>query len=238
MNIVDQAYALLDGLLKYLTRKKSSVTFNDLSCATPVSPLFGLDRGTPVDRYYIEKFLLKNSRTIRGRVLEVGNSDYTRNFGGERVVSCEVLHAVAGNGSATMVGDLAAPETLPEGAFDCFICTQTLNVIFEVRQAAAGAHRLLKPGGVLLCTVSGINKISRYDMERWGDYWRFTDAALQRLFAPLFGEELEIESFGNVLAATALLQGLAVEDLPDPSLLEAHDPDYQVILTLVARKAS
>jgi hypothetical protein len=32
----------------------------------------------------------------------------------------------------------------------------------------------LKPGGVLLATVSGISQISRYDMYRWGDYWRFT----------------------------------------------------------------
>jgi hypothetical protein len=45
-----------------------------------------------------------------------------------------------------------------------------------------------------------------------------------------------VASLGNVLAATAFLQGLAQEDLPDLSLLDVHDPEYPLIITLVARK--
>jgi hypothetical protein len=40
-----------------------------------------------------------------------------------------------------------------------------------------------------------------------------------------------------VLAATAFLQGLAVEDLPDAALLDEIDPDYQLVICVVARKA-
>lgn len=222
--------------LGYLVRKKTPVLFQDLARTRPISAQLGCERGTPIDRYYVEKFLGQRAELMRGRVLEIAESTYSRRFGAGRVESFEVLHATPGNKHATMVGDLTDPATLPENAVDCFICTQTFNFIFEVQQAIAGAHRLLKPGGVLLATVAGISQISRYDMERWGDYWRFTTASAQRLFEPLFQGGVEVASFGNVLAATAFLQGIAVEDLPEPGLLEENDPDYQLIVTVVARK--
>ena len=148
----------------------------------PVSSTFGCDRGTAIDRYYIEKFLSARSDLIRGRVLEVGDSTYSRRFGGGGVEAFEVLHASTGNAAATIVGDLTDPASLPASSIDCFICTQTFNFIFDVQKAVQGAHALLKPGGVLLATVAGISQISRYDMERWGDYWRFTTASIEKLF--------------------------------------------------------
>ena len=227
---------MLLKLMRYLNRKKVVVEFGSLATTEPVSRVFGLDRGTPINRHYIEQFLAERAELIRGRVLEVGGSDYSRRFGGEKVERCEVLHATADNPAATIVGDLADPASLPEGIADCFICTQTFDCIFDVPQAVRGAHQLLKPGGVLLATMSGIGQISRYDMERWGEYWRFTTASATRLFEPLFSGGVEVGSSGNVLAAIAFLQGLAVEELPDPSLLEVRDDDYQLVVTVVARK--
>ena len=223
--------------MRYLNRQKVVVDFNSLAAITPASRVFGLDRGTPINRYYIELFLADHAELIRGRVLEVGDSDYSRRFGGDRVECCEVLHVTADNPAATIIGDLTDPATLPANAMDCFICTQTFDCIFDVPQAVRGAHQLLKPGGVLLATMSGIGQISRYDMERWGEYWRFTNASATRLFEPLFSGGVEVGSRGNVLAAIASLQGIAVEELPDPTLLEVHDDDYQLIVTVVARKA-
>lgn len=228
---------MLLKLMRYLNRRKIMVEFGSLATTTPVSRVFGLDRGTPVNRYYIERFLAGHAELIRGRVLEVGGSDYSRRFGGNRVERCEVLHVTNENPSATIVGDLAAPDTLPAEVIDCFICTQTFDCIFDLPQAVRGAHRLLKPGGVLLATMSGIGQISRYDMDRWGEYWRFTTASATRLFQPVFTGGVEVGSCGNVLAATAFLQGIAVEELPAPALLDDHDADYQLIVTVVARKA-
>ena len=127
--------------------------------------------------------------------------------------------------------------TLPADAFDCFICTQTFDCIFAVQQAVQGAHRLLRPGGVLLATLSGLGQISRYDLERWGEYWRFTTASAARLFEPVFTGGVEVGSCGNLPAAIAALQGLAVEDLPDPALLDVHDADYPLVVTVAACKA-
>ena len=229
-------FPLIHEAIQYLTRKKVRLTFNDLSLAGPVSSTFGLDRGTPIDRYYIEKFLQKSSGMMHGRTLEIADSSYSRRFGKDQVKHFEVLHSTPGNKRATIVGDLTDNDTLPENAMDCFICTQTFNFIYEVQKAVHGAHYLLKPGGILLATVTGISQVSRYDMERWGDYWRFTTASLTKLFEPVFTGGVEIESYGNALAACAFLQGVAVEDLPDRNLLDANDPDYQVVLTILARK--
>jgi SAM-dependent methyltransferase len=228
---------LIEKILRYLARKKVNVIFNDFETNKPVSKVFGCDRGTPVDRHYIDMFLLRNSAYIKGRVLEVGDSSYSKKFAGGDATSFEVLHAVPGNKATTIVGDLTDPATLPENFVDCFICTQTFNFIFEVEKAITGAHHLLKPGGVLLATVAGIIQVSRYDMDRWGDYWRFTTASIEKLFQPAFKGGIEIETFGNVLAATAFLQGIAVEDLPDAALLDENDPDYQLVICVVARKA-
>lgn len=228
---------MMTELLRYMTRKKVKLTFNDFSNPKPVSSIFGLDRGTPIDRYFIEKFLQRQAHLIKGRVLEVGDSSYSERFGGEKVESFEILHATPQNSAATIVGDLTDISTLPGNLVDCFLCIQTFNFIFEVAKAIYGAHYLLKPGGVLLATVAGISQISRYDMERWGDYWRFTSASVRKLVGPVFKDDLEIECFGNVLAATAFLQGVAVEDLPDPTLLDEKDDDYQLIITIKARKS-
>lgn len=224
-------------LIRVLIRKKTPIVLNDFSRNRPVSKVFGFDRGTPVDRYYIEKFLGENRGLIKGRVLEIGDSRYSTMFGSGRAESFDVLHAEHGNSGATITGDLTNKATLPENSFDCFICTQTFNFIYEVRKAVEGAHHLLRAGGVMLATVAGISQISRYDMDRWGDYWRFTTASARKLLEDCFTGGVQISCYGNVLAATAFLQGAVCEDLPSPALLDDHDPDYQVLIGIVARKA-
>lgn len=212
------------------------VRFGNLRRLTPVSQVFGFDRGQPIDRYYIESFLQDHSTDICGGVLEIGDSTYTRKFGGNRVTRSEVLHVEPGNSSVTLVGDLATGHGIPCGMYDCLVLTQTLQFIYDIKSAIIHAHDALKPGGVLLVTTSGISQISRYDMDRWGDYWRFTDASLRRLFADVFGEEsVSVDLYGNVLVACAFLHGLASEELT-PTELDYLDPDYPVVITVRAVK--
>src|SRR5882724_4145890 len=116
----------------------------------PVSRVFGFDRGTPIDRYYIDAFLKSNENLIRGRVLEVGDASYTRQFGGNRVNQSDVLHPTTGNSKATLVGNLATGHGIPEAAFDCIVLTQVLPFIFDVAGAIATCHRALVPGGMVL----------------------------------------------------------------------------------------
>jgi len=232
MNLIDVLYKLT----QVLVRKKTSVNVQDMTRTIPVNSNFGWDRGTPIDRYYIENFFRANGYLIRGRLLEIGDSSYSRRFSGGKAESFDVLHVEKSNKAATIIGDLTDTATLPANAFDCFICAQTLQYVFEIQKAVEGAHYLLKPGGVLLATVPGISQISRQDAEKYGEYWRFTTDSMHKLFDPVFEGGVEVSSFGNVLSATAFLQGVTLEDLPDPSLLDETDLHYQVIITIVARK--
>jgi len=228
--------ARLGRLKRGLFRLRSPVDLGRLDRVEPLSSVFGLDRGTAIDRRYIERFLAEHAERIRGRALEVGDSTYTNRFGGARVTERAVLHAPPGAPGATIVADLTNPEALPEDAFDCFICTQTLNCVYDVRRALEGARRMLRPGGSLLVTVGGISRVSRFDRERWGFYWWFTQESLSKLLEEVFRRTPVARSYGNVLGATAFLHGLAVEDLPDPSLLDADDPDYPVVVAAVVEK--
>jgi hypothetical protein len=113
--------------MQIIARKKAPVNVLDLTRVSPVSNVLGADRGTPIDRYYIENFFRKNAHLIRGRVLEVGDSPYSRKFSGGKAESIDVLHFIPGNKAATIIGDLRDTATLPANAFDCFICPRPFS---------------------------------------------------------------------------------------------------------------
>jgi hypothetical protein len=208
------------------------VRFGSFGRVHPISRAFGLDRGTPIDRYYVEKFLSEHAADIRGHVMEVGDDTYTRRFGGERVTHSDVLHVTLGNPQATLVGSLETGAGLGGREYDCLIITQTLHCIFDMRAAIRTLHGLLAPGGVALVSLPGISQISRYDAERWGDYWRVTPLAARCLFDESFETgEIKVCAYGNAMSAMALLQGLAAEDL-SVRALEAHDADYPVVVCI------
>jgi SAM-dependent methyltransferase len=212
------------------------VRFGSLRRLKPISSVFGLDRGQAIDRYYIEQFLARHSADIRGRVLEIGDNSYTMRFGGEKVSRSDVLHVQEGNPQATIVANLESND-MPAGIFDCIILTQTLQFMYDTGAALRTVHRILKPRGVLLATFPGISQISRHDMKRWGDYWRFTSLSARRLFEESFsGVDVAIETHGNVLVASAFLYGLAAEELRKKEL-DHHDRDYEFLIAVRAFKS-
>jgi SAM-dependent methyltransferase len=201
----------------------------------PLSRKFGADRGRPLDRVYIERFLATHAADVHGRVLEIYEPTYTRRFGGARVLRADVLDAAVDAPRATLRGDLETGEGLPEGVFDCFICTQTLSLVHDARAALGHARRALAPGGVLLATVPGVSHHHAGD-EDFPDQWRFTAAGLRRLAADVFGaDSVEVMASGNVAVAAAFLYGLAEHEVA-PDLLHRDDPDYELIITLRARR--
>lgn len=216
---------------------RGEIDFGDLARLTPISDDWGFDRGTPVDRHYIEAFLEDHADDIRGDVLEIGDDTYTRRFGGTRVRRSEVLHVEGGRG-VTMVGDLTRTREFEPERFDCVILTQTLQFVAEPSSAIETVERVLRPGGVCLATFSGITKVSRDDMERWGQYFSFTSHAARELFGSHFGRGgVNVDAVGNVLTATAFLYGIAAEELP-PEALARHDPDFELLVRVRVQKAT
>lgn len=216
------------GLLMTLHGHKP-VNMGDLRRLRPIDRNFGYSRGLPVDRFYIERFLQAHADDIRGRVLEIKDDGYTRRFGGARVSHSDVLDINPRNRQATIIGDLAASDTLTDSTYDCIILTQTLHHVFDVDAALANLYRALKPGGVLLLTVPSITRID--DSAPW--YWFFTQHSMARLLGAWFpSTDIRIEAHGNVLVATAFLQGIAAEEL-SPEELEFKD--WQYVINITAR---
>ncbi|WP_225207521.1 methyltransferase domain-containing protein [Novosphingobium huizhouense] len=133
------------------------IDFGDLARVRPVSHGYGFSRGTPVDRFYIERFLARHAADIRGRVLEVADSRYCREFGRD-VERQDVLNAIP-SPEATIFGGLGNPGTLPDDAFDCTVITQTLQYVFDLQAAVRQIGRSLKPNGVALATVPAISPV-------------------------------------------------------------------------------
>lgn len=211
------------------------VDFGDLRSTRPVCAIFGMSRGTPVDRYYIENFLQENAAHIRGRVLEIGEK-YTRQFGAEKVTKSDVFHVDPGDPAATIIGDLTKADHVPSCAFDCVILTQTLQCIFDVQAALATIHRILKPGGVLLMTVPGITQQVGQD---WGNdwYWSFTTQSVNLLLKHAFPDAaIEIRCHGNVLTSISFLEGISAEELTKEEL-DHTDKSYEMLITASVRKA-
>jgi SAM-dependent methyltransferase len=214
-----------------------AIDFGDLRRLQPVSKDFGFDRGMPVDRYYIEAFLQQYRLDIRGRVLEIAAPLYTRKFGDERVTQSDVLDLDLRKPGVTIIADLTDAQHIRSDTFDCLIVTQTLQFIFEVQAALKTCYRILKPGGILLATFPGLSRLDRSThMETWEDCWHFTVAGARKTFAEIFPvANFMVQAFGNVLAATAFLHGLAAEEFIHEEL-DYQDPDYEVTIAVRAQK--
>ncbi|MCC5928144.1 MAG: glycosyltransferase [Cyclobacteriaceae bacterium] len=201
----------------------------------PFSRSYGFDRGGPIDRFFIERFLRSNAHSVKGRVLEIGDNEYTLMIGGNNVEISDILHVNENNKKATFIGDLSDAPGLPSDAFDCVILTQTLHLIWDVKDALETCKRVLKKGGCLLLTVPGISQI---EVGEWATtwYWSFTDRSIKKFMNETFGEgNYELEVFGNAYLASAFLFGAGQGEV-DPRFYDLQDPYYQMLICVKAVK--
>ena len=214
-------------------RPPGAVKWGDLRRANPFSRYWGYDRGTPIDRVYIEEFIRAHDRDVRGSCLEVMNADYTDRFGGDRVQRRDVLDIDPANTRATVVADLGEPDSLPPGRFDCIIFTQTLHLVPDMRIALNNVWRAVAPGGVLLLTVPALG---RHDVRKsfHHDRWRVTKTGLDWLLSDVEGPA-QTTTYGNVLSCTAFLYGIAAEEL-SPEELNRVDPEFPLIVAARIQK--
>ena len=134
------------------------------------------------------------------------------------------------------MGDLANALSIAADTFDCVVCTQTLQLIPDVRSAVATIHRILRPSGIALVTIPTISQLAVDPADRWQDHWRCTSFGARRLFEERFlPRNVAVAAPGNVLAAVAFLQGLCAEEL-DAVELGSSDPQYELLVTIRAVK--
>jgi SAM-dependent methyltransferase len=205
-----------------------TVLFGD-TARTESLTAWGLERGLPVDRWYIESFLNEHADLVRGQVLEVKEDAYATRFGASSV---DVVDIDPSNKRATIVGDLCNPTTLQVARYDAAIVTQTLQFLTDVEAALRSLVRSLRAGGSLLISVPALSRLDGQD-----DRWRWTPTGLQQQLRSAVAErhaDVEVAALGSGLSARAFLFGLAAEDLPDGALA-VHDPEIPVVVVACVR---
>lgn len=221
----------LTARLRVIGRGLGVPRWGNLRRTEPFSSYFGFDRGTPIDRYYLHRFLGANRELITGEVLEIQMSSYTARYGtGVRVahsVDIDPVHR------PTYVCDLARSEgVVPTGRYDCVLLPGTLTLLRDIEGCLRQALRAVRPGGTLLASACCLVPLD----PNAPDYWRHTAAGWAELCGRLWsGCDVRVESHGNCLAAAAAMLGLACEELT-PAELDVADPRYPVLVTVRCRK--
>lgn len=208
--------------LPWARRLFVTARFGDLGRVEPLTP-WGVQRGLPVDRWYIEAFLEAHAGAVTGHALEVKEDAYASRLG---AVAVDVVDIDADNDQATLVGDLCAADTLEQSRYDIAIVTQTLQLVDDPEAALRNLIGSLKAGGSLLVTVPCLSRLANSS-----DKWRWTPVGftyLAQAVAPP-GAHIEVRGFGNSLAARAFLFGLAADDLTT-AVLEAHDAEVPMVV--------
>lgn len=201
----------------------------------PLDDHYGFDRGTPVDRRYVEAFLKAHRDAIHGSVLEVQDNAYTMRFGGDRVSESIVVDTDATNPSATLIADLEEAGSLAPDVYDCIILTQTLHLLRRPDQCIENCFCALRSGGALLATAPSVSRVSPTYPD--GDFWRFTPSGIAELFGRHWPSEFVVDGFGNLRTCVAFLMGEVVEDLPDV-VLNDHDPRFPLTVAVAANRSS
>jgi hypothetical protein len=217
--------------LRCLLRGYRLPRWGNLRTTEPFSRNFGFERGTPVDRYYLMKFLDRHRNLISGRVLEIQVSGYTKLYGN----GVTEAHTVDIDPSfkSTYVCDLAESDgVIPSNYYDCFLLPNTLCLLRDIENCLRQALRVVKSGGVVLATTAGLLPL----IADADDYWHLSAAGWRQVVKRSWpGCDVSVESHGNCLSATAAMLGLALEELR-PDELDVQDPRYPVLVTLVCRK--
>jgi hypothetical protein len=223
----------LPGSPKIYNKSYSIFNFGDFSIK-PINTDWGLSRGGPVDRLYINRFLKKNKDDIKGKVLEIGGREYTNHFGNTNVVISDVMDINPLNLEANILMDITSVDSVPESEYDCILFIHVLELILNPLLAIMSVFKMLKRNGVALISVPGISQISSYKEEKSSWFWTFYPTTLVNLLLNAGFEECDIEimSYGNCKTSISFLAGLGIHDL-NAEDFNFDDANYP--LTVVAR---
>lgn len=199
---------------------------------TPLSHCYGYDRGTPIDRIYIDAFLTAHKHLITGDAAEIKDATYLNRHGDHRLTSTTVIDIDPDNPQATLIADLTQPGALPPETFDCIVLTQTLQLLTDPAAALRTCATALRVAGTLLITAPSAARVSPSGGP--ADRWRFTPASLDHLLRDWPGPHT-ITAYGNLRTCLAAFLGEAAHELTTAQL-DHHDPDFPLLAAAVARR--
>ena len=204
--------------------------WGNLRRTRPFSESYGFERGTPIDRHYLHRFLDTHRDLITGDVLEVQNSAYTTRYGHDlkRTETLDIVPMF----QPTYLCDLARSDAiLPSASYDCVLLPNTLQHLRDLDACLRNVIRVVRPGGVILASAAGMIPLTGDTP----DYWRLSpDGWREKLASAWPDVEIDVAGHGNCLAAIAAQLGLALEELTTAEL-DAYDTRYPVLTTILCR---
>lgn len=211
------------------------VRWGSLKRTRPFSAKWGTDRGTAVDRVYLNRFFERHAENMQGVVLEVQGPIFSGLYGAN-ITKTEIVDIEPRNMLATIIVDLNDIDALPTDTFDCAVIPQTIQYLTDPLTGLRNFYASLRSGGVLLVTVPFIQKIDHEAPD--ADRVRFSPLGFRDLLeASCEGADIEVEGFGNVLTSVAFLMGISAEEM-QPQDFDVYDPAYPMLVGARVRRPS
>src|SRR3989338_441204 len=196
----------------------------------PISHRYGMNRGIPIDRYYINKFLLENKKYIKGACLEIRDGRYGQAYQ-DQIEKSDILDIDPQNKNATIHGDLRELK-VADNTYDCILLTQVLQYIDDIESCIKECHRILKTNGTLFITVPIMSRLDPKSLE----YYRFTPNGLELILQSIFKKEkIRVRVFGNILVGRGFWVGQAAEEFSVKEL-DHFDPMFPILAAALTVK--
>ena len=193
-------------------------------------------RGTPIVRYYWDRYLQKNRSAIRGVALEIGTTYTIRSYGGQSVDQADAIDLFAHSPEVTVVADLSRADDIAADIYDCFVIQFTMHLIYDVEAALFHAVRILKPGGVLLVNFPCVDYYFPHGLDMGtGEplymYWWFTPIQVENILRRIGLHEADysLEIYGNLFTRVAYQLNLPAEELTEKEL-DTYDAGHPLLI--------
>lgn len=215
----------------FLTTPSGGLDFGSFKRRAPFCPDFGYSRGTPIDRYYLDKFIAEIRDEVVGDTLEIGGKRQNQELYGFTRAASYLTMDVAPHPDVEVVADVHNAAAFPPGSVDTVVLLNVLEHCENPPLAVENVHRWLRDGGRVFCMVPNAQRVHGAP----NDFWRPLPSAIDLLFSAF--PERRLFVYGNALSAVASLLGVAAEELSGEDL-DWRDDEYPVATCIVARKHS
>jgi SAM-dependent methyltransferase len=231
INSFDYFCQVVEDIVKLglLSPSINTLDLGDLRRRFPICPIFGLTRGTVIDRYYLDKFIGEIREQVTGNVLEIGGVLLNQEtYGFHNATQYQTLDVLPRSG-VTLVGDVNDPTIVRPESLDTVVIFNVLEHCREPWVVVKNIYSWLKPSGQCFCIVPNAQKLHHAPI----DCWRPLPQGMEYLFQDFSQQRLYL--YGNPLTLVASFMGISAEEL-SPQELEDFHPDYPVATCMAARK--
>ena len=132
---------------------------------------------------------------IHGKCIDIGCGDMPfRPLLAGQVTQYDSFDIERRASGVTYVGDIQDMNMIDDESYDSALCLEVLEHVPNPFTALSEIHRILKPGGKLVCSVPHLSRLH----EEPHDYYRFTRYGLRYLFEHSGFDVIRIEPRGGL----------------------------------------